>query len=221
MNIKECIDFLNFWIAKEKGAYYTIEELIELIDRGQIAYYSDIKPKYAESQLIKDTLSPFKTTYQFNQSGTIQVPDANYLDLLDIQIVYTYQGRTIYYPIWLVNEDERADRLMSQVDPISIYKPVGEQVGFKQFVIYPSSTYVGTVTYFRRPIKPVFGYTVISGRVIVYDPNTSVQLEWRETDINKILLKSLSSIGINLSAADVSQFAELKTQSNYQNLNNL
>lgn len=221
MNIKECIDFLNFWIAKEKGAYYTIEELIELIDRGQIAYYSDIKPKYAESQLIKDTLSPFKTTYQFNQAGVIQVPDINYLDLLDIQIVYTYQGRTIYYPIWLVNEDERADRLMSQVDPISVYKPVGEQVGFKEFFIYPASTYVGTVTYFRRPIKPVFGYTVISGRVIVYDPNTSVQLEWRETDINKILLKSLSSIGINLSAADVSQFAELKTQANYQNVNNL
>lgn len=221
MNIKECIDFLNFWIAKEKGAYYTIEELIELIDRGQIAYYSDIKSKYAESQLIKDTLSPFKTTYQFNQAGVIQVPDSNYLDLLDIQIVYTYQGRTIYYPIWLVNEDERADRLMSQVDPISVYKPVGEQVGYKQFAIYPASTYVGTVSYFRRPIKPVFGYTVISGRVIVYDPNTSVQLEWRETDINKILLKSLSSIGINLSAADVSQFAELKTQSNYQNLNNL
>jgi hypothetical protein len=226
LNIKECVDYLNFWISKEKGAYYTIDELTQLIDRAQMAFYSDIKPRYAESQLIKDTLAPFRTTYDFNTantiSGVVVVPsNSNYLDLLDIQVYYTFEGRTIYFPIMLVNEDERADRLMSQVEPVTQYKPIGEQLSPRYFRIYPTQGWNGTVTYFRRPVKPVYGYSVISGRVIVYDPNTSVQLEWRETEINKILLKALSSIGINLSAADVSQFSELKTQSNYQGLNQL
>jgi len=42
MNIKESVDFINFWIRKARGAFYTIEESVEVIDRGQLAYYNDI-----------------------------------------------------------------------------------------------------------------------------------------------------------------------------------
>ena len=72
----------------------------------------------------------------------------------------------------------------------------------------------------RRPLKPVYAYTV-SGRSIVYLPEQSIQLEWRTNDINIILLKALSSIGINLGDQEVMQFAELKSQENYQGVNHL
>jgi len=93
MNIKQCVDFLNFWIRKERGAFYTIPECMELIDAGQLAYYMDCKPKYATSQLIKDILAPFKKKYDFTPSSTISgyivIPsDSDYLDLLDVQIQY-------------------------------------------------------------------------------------------------------------------------------------
>ena len=65
MNIKEAVDFLNFWIRKQRGSFYTIEECTEAIDRAQIAYYLDIKPKYATSQVVKDILSPFKYRFDF------------------------------------------------------------------------------------------------------------------------------------------------------------
>ncbi len=223
MNIQEALDYLNFWINKKTGAWYTVSELIEVVDAGQMALYRDIKPKYAVSQWVKDALSPFREKYNFTTqvSGYITVPDTDYLDLLDIQIYFQISNRTVYAPIKLINEDERAQRLNSQIDPVTTTSPIGEQVGLKTFLLYPAGAYNGNVTYLRRPVKPVFGYTVISGRVIVYDPNNSTQLEWRETEHIPLLLKGLQSIGINLSDQEIQNFAQIKTQENWVGQNRL
>lgn len=227
MTIKECVDFINFWIRKDRGAFLSIEESIEAIDNGQLAYYSDIKPKYATSQLIKDTLAPFKKKYNFTPSNTVSgyivVPsNVNYLDLLDVEIQFQISNRTVYAPVKMINEDERSIRLNSQIDPPTVTSPVGEMDVPRYIKLYPTgSGYTGTVTYFKRPVKPVYAYTIISGRVIQYDAANSTQLEWRDTEHIPILLKALSSIGINLGDAEVGQFAQLKSQENYQGVNHL
>lgn len=223
MTIAQCVDFLNFWIRKERGAFYTIDELMLLMDRGQMAYYNDIVPKYATSQIIKDCLSPFRVKVSFDHNSTndgLIGLGGNFQDLLDITIQFDENGRTIYYPVKMTNEDEIGDRLNSQIDPPTIQAPVGEVVGLGQFQFYPAvDEYTGTVRYLRRPNPPTCTYDVIGGRVIEItggDP-----LEWRDIDIDAILLKSLSSIGINLSDQEVSQFAEMKSQENYQGVNHL
>ena len=223
MNISDSFDFLNFYINKNTGSWYTISELTALIDRAQMALYSDYKNKYASSQIIKEILSPFRSSYNFTTlvSGYVIVPDTTYLDLLDIQIYFTVSNRTVYAPVKLVNEDERAYRLNSQIDPVTVTSPIGEQTAPRTFRLYPASAYNGNVTYLRRPVAPVFGYTVVSGRVIVYNPSTSTQLEWRETEQNEIILKALSSIGINIGSQEIQQWSEVKTQANYQNVNRL
>jgi hypothetical protein len=304
MNIKDCVDFLNFWIRKERGAFYTIQEAVDVIDRGQMAYFNDIITKYATSQIIKDTLSTFKERYEFvpgdmpgglvivpnrtnlpitltasaasvgkiieytstisptlgqyvyvlNGTGvfqpdtyitkiiddthfevnieplsTIQIDDIiqlyiykEFLDLLDITIKYPANGGYAYYSIKMSNEDEIADKLNSQINPPVETAPVGEQIKVGEIQLYPQvDTYEGFVQYMRRPKKPIYGYSVVGGRTIVYNPSQSIQLEWRDSDINTILLKALSSIGINLSDQEVSQFAEIKSQQNYQSVNNL
>lgn len=222
--IEDAINFLNFWISKERGAFYTIPELNALLDKGQIALYNDLKPIYATSHLAKEKLSPFRRTYDFTPSntisGVISVPsNVNYLDLLDIQITYLISNRTMYWGVPLVNEDERAQRLNSQVNPVTTTNPIGEQLAPRFFRLYPAGGYTGTVTFLKRPVKPVFGYTVISGRVIVYNPATSTQLEWRESEITEVLIKALKSIGINLSDDQVQNFAQIASQENYKGLN--
>lgn len=223
MDLQDVFSLLNFYINKYTGSFYTIPELENMVDVGQMAVYSDYKPKYATSQLSKEILSPFKETYNFTTlvPGYVIVPATNYLDLLDLQIYFQISDRTIYTPIKLVNEDERANRLNSQIDPVTITSPIGEQTAPKTFRLYPASAYNGNVTYLRRPVKPVFGYTVISGRVIVYDSGTSTQLEWRQSELSQIIIKSLSGIGINIGSQEIQQWAEIKTQSNYQNVNRL
>lgn len=221
MNLNDIFNFLNFYINKFTGSYYTVEELEDVLDFGQLALYSDLKPKYATSQLIKDALSPFRETYNFTTqvSGYVIVPATDYMDLLDIQIYFQVSNRTIYYPVKLYNEDERADRLNSQLDPVTITSPIGEQTAHKTFRLYPVNAYNGNVSYLRRPVKPVFGYNTISGRVIVYDSATSTQLEWRESEIPMVIIKALSSLGINIGSQEVQQWAQVKSESNYMNTN--
>lgn len=223
MNISEALDFLQFWINKKTGAWYTISELESVADAGQMALYRDLKPKYATSQWVKDALSPFREVYNFTTqvSGYVIVPDTDYLDLLDIQIYFMVSNRTVYAPVKLINEDERANRLNSQIDPVTTTSPIGEQVSPRTFLLYPAGQYNGNVTYLRRPVKPVFGYSVISQRVIVYNPSTSTQLEWRETEIIPLLLKGLQSIGINLSDTEIQNYAQIKTQDNWVGQNRL
>lgn len=221
MDLNDQINFLNFWIAKERGAYYTIAELESLLDFGQMSVFDDLYQKYATSQRIKDALAPFKSVYNFTTltSGYVIVPDDDYIKFLDLQIYFNISDRRVYYPVKLINEDERADRLNSQIDPVTSTSPIGEQTAVKTFRLYPAHAYNGNVTYLRRPVKPVFGYNVISGRVIVYNPATSTQLEWGQDWINTILIKALKSIGINIKEADVSGFAEAASQANYTGLN--
>jgi len=226
MTLEEIFTFLNFFINKQTNSWYTIPELELLVDRGQMAYYSDNKAKYATSQLVKEILSPFKATYDFTPantvSGYIVVPsNSNYLDLLDVQIEYAISGRTIYVGVPMVNEDERADRLNSQVDPVTVTSPIGENKVPRFIKLYPTSGYTGTVTYLRRPAKPVFAYTVVSGRVIVFDEANSTNIEWRTTEIVSVLLKSLATIGINLPDGAISEFAAAKSQGNFMGINHL
>lgn len=223
MNIGEDIDFLNFHINKVLGAYYPPADLIALIDREQLALYSDLKPKYATSQLIKDTLAPFRQVYNFTTliSGYVIVPDTTFLDLLDIQIYFTISNRVVYAPVKLINEDERANRLNSQIDPVTITSPIGEQTAPRTFRLYPVGVYNGNVTYLRRPVAPVYGYNTISGRVIVYNSATSTDLEWRTTEHDLILIKVLRSIGINIGSQELQQWAEKQTGTNYLNQNRI
>ncbi len=226
MSLQEAFDFLNFWINKNTGSFFTVSELELITDRGQMSLYEDLQPKYATSQRIKDALAPFRATYNFTPSTTVSgyivIPsDSNYLNLLDVQTTFQISNTTVYAPVTMVNEDERANRLNSQIDPVTVTSPIGEIIAPRFIRLYPTAApgYTGTVTYFRRPVKPVFGYSVISGRVIVYNEATSTQLEWSESWVNVVLMKALSSIGINLSSQEIQQYAELKTQSNYQTVN--
>lgn len=223
MNIDDVFTEVNFYINKYTGGWFTIPELENCVDIGQMALYSDLKPKYATSQLVKDALSPFRQVYNFTTlvSGYVIITDTTYLDLLDLQIYFQLSNRRIYYPVKMYNEDERADRLNSQLDPVTATSPIGEQTAPRTFRLYPASAYNGNVTYLRRPIKPVYGYTTVSGRVIVYNPSTSTQLEWRDTEIQELIIKSLQPLGINLSAQDIAQFAEAKSQGNYMNVNRI
>lgn len=224
MNLKEAYDFLNFFINKYTGGFYPPDELDLIVDRGQMALYTDYQPKYATSQRIKDALAPFRQKWEFSSantiSGVIPVPsNLNYLNLLAININYDISSRTVYAPVTMVNEDEIGHRLNSQIDPVTITSPIGEQLAPGFFRLYPTSGYTGTITFLRRPVKPVFVYTTISQRVIVYDDAASTQLEWRETEMDSVLLKSLSTLGINLTDNEIAQYAEVKNQQNYGGVN--
>lgn len=219
---------LNFWVNKATGAFYTPQEAASKMDDAQMSVYEDLQPKYAASQRIKDALAPFKDRYDFTPSNTISgvivVPsDRGFLNLLDVQIQYQISNTTIYYQPSMMNEDQRSFVLNSQINPVTITNPAAEVIAPRYIKLYPtpvaSNGYTGTVSFLRRPATPVIGHTIVSQRVLVYDPSASTQLEWPENWGNVIMIKCLKSIGINISDADIMQWSEMNSQANYNTVN--
>lgn len=219
MDLNEAYTLLNFYINKEQGGWYSPEELTRIVDRAQRTLYNTYYTKYATSQRLDDALAPFKVDYQFttittSPSGLIETPD-NYLDLLALYTIRVDSNGTHRRAVEIVNEEELAIRLESQVVPVTLDDPIGIIKTDWDIQLYPAQPQSGVVMYLRSPVAPVYAYSVVSGRVIVYNQGASTQLEWSDKDIETILLIALNGLGINLSEADVLQWSELKTQQNF------
>lgn len=219
MDLNEAYTLLNFYINKAQGGWYEPAELDLLVDRAQNSLFKTYYDKYATAQTFDDALSPFKVDYQFTTGttpgGLINTP-ADYLDLLSIYTVIVDDDNvTRYRPVEIVNEEELIYRRNSQIVPVTVYDPIGIIKQNWDVQLYPAQPAAGIMTYLKSPTPPYFAYSLMSGRVIVYNEADSVQLEWADKDIESILLIALNGIGINLSEADVLQWSQLKNQENF------
>jgi hypothetical protein len=106
-------------------------------------------------------------------------------------------------------EDELIIRLESQVIPVSSDEPIAIMNRENKVQLFPETTHNGGVYYLRRPVAPVFAYSQV-GRTVTYNSGNSIQLEWKPNDIMNIITIALQYIGINLSSADVVQYADAK-----------
>jgi len=227
MDIKLVHDIILFYLNKDQNVFLTHEEIDDVLDRAQIVllnqYHTNPKMPsraqaelYGESQRIDDALSIFKDRYVFNNastpSGVITLP-ANYQHLLSLYTT-TYNStlaRNVYSGVQILSEEELIERLESQVIPVSTSDPVAIMKTDNKVQLFPEVPSSGGVYYIRRPIKPVFAYTQ-TGRAVTYDQPNSVNLEWRDVDVNNVISIALSYYGLNFSSQEVMQFAQLKTQ---------
>lgn len=219
MTLDVAYSYLNFEVNKVFGTYYTPPEMDLIVDRAQMSLFNDYYDEFGTSQRLNDSLAPFKRSFQFTNisspTGLIEMP-AEYQHLLSIYTIIqnTTTGQPQNRPVPLLNEDERIARDNSQIYPPSLTDPYGLIVQDWDVQLYPAVPQAGVVYYLTRPVAPHYVYSVVSGRVVVYDPINSVQLAWADKDIASILIKALSIVGINLREQDVIQYAEMKSGQN-------
>lgn len=218
MTLDKAYDLLNFFINKVQGAYFTPAELDNLVDRAQHTLFNSYYTRYAVSQRLDDALNPFKVDFAFSlvtTPGGLLTAPSNYHNLLSISVTIVDSGNvTRVRPVQLVEEDDLANRLNSQVVPVTVNDPVAISKARWAFQLYPAQPMAGTMTYLRIPAAPFFSYSVISGRVIVYNAGSSVQLEWNDKDIVSILHIALDGLGINMSEQDIMAWSEKKIEMN-------
>lgn len=219
MDLNEAYSLLNFYINKEQGGWYSPEELTSIVDRAQKTLYNTYYTKYSTSQRIDDALAPFKVDFQFTTmnttNGLIPTPD-DYLDLLALYTLRVDSNNVAHKrAVEIINEEELAIRTESQVVPVTLDDPIGVIKTDWNIQLYPAVPQSGVLMYLRSPVTPFYSYTLVSGRVIVYNQVASTQLEWSDKDVETILLIALNGLGINLSENDVMQWSELKTQQNF------
>lgn len=197
---------MRYVVRKERSVFLTIDQAMSVLDAGQLEVFEDYFKMYGVDQIIHDAINPFKVNYQFTSAvdGTVTLP-SDYLHLLPN--VFTVSGSTVN-KVRFVNEDEWVDAITSQLRPVSVTKPIAKdyQEGFN---LYPQSQQTGFLTYMRRPATPVYAYTQV-GRTITYNAADSVQLEFSDIYIDKIIAKALGYIGINMTEPEITQFGNIK-----------
>lgn len=227
MDLKVIHDTILFYLNKEQNGFVTHGEIDNVLDKAQLVLFNQYhtNPKlpsqaqaalYGESQRIDDALSTFKAKYTFTAlttpSGVITLP-SDYMHLLSCYttVFNPTLSRNVYSGVQVLSEEELIERLESQVIPVSVDDPIAIMNSQNKIQLFPETGQIGGVYYLRRPIAPVFVYSQ-SGRTVTYNQAGSTQLEWRDFDINNIISIALSYYGLNLSSAEVMQFAQLKTQ---------
>ena len=235
MTINDIHDLILFYTKKDRSGYLNRTEIDNVLHRAQLALFEEyhgtpklrdqggrvIPSAYGSSQRIDQALSKFRSIYTFTADtnpttgtpgGVITLPaDLMYLNALKVTRYVSQLGRNVSNSVEVLNEEELISRLESQVLAVTPSEPICIMNSQNKIQLFPEVPASGQVFYFRMPAKPKFAYT-ISGRTITYDHNASTQLEWNELDINNIIIKALSYFGLNLSANDIVQFAELKGQ---------
>ena len=219
MTLDKAYSLLNFLINKFQGGWYSPEELDLIVDRAQMALFNTYYLEFSTSQRLNDAMGPFKRSVTFTNvdtpGGLYTVP-SDYMHLLSIHTivmvsaVVPVQSRAV--PI--ISEDEKVFRDNSQIIPVSALNPYAMIVQGRNIQLYPAAPQAGVLYYLSRPAAPVFAYTIISGRVVVYNSAGSTQLEWADNDVVAILVKALNMLGINLGEQDVLQWSEMKDQQN-------
>jgi hypothetical protein len=217
VDLNDLYTFLNFLINKFLGTFYAPEEMDLLVDRAQMDHYNDEYRKYGKSNRLNDSMAPFKRQFIFTPSttpgGLITVPDDYYNVMTIIPTIFNSilkQPQDVPCPS--LNEDEIVARENSQIIPLNTSNPFVVTGQNWNGQLYPKVPQAGTLFYLSRPTTPFYSYTVVSGRVVVYDEDDSDQLEWADKDVGDIIIICLSYFGINLREQDIIGWADRKDQ---------
>jgi hypothetical protein len=219
MTIQDVHSWIDFLTNKAQGVYFSHEEKDMALDRAQMQYYNEQYAYYAVAQKMQESLSPFKTKYTFLTSdtpnGLITTP-SDYQYLIGGFVVYMDGAHTRYKPLKVISADELPYRLDSQARAVTATKPVavmaGKVSGISTIQLYPKQTFAGEIDYLRRPKAPKYAYAQ-SGRAFTYDSANSVQLEWGESELNELIMRALSFLGISIDDQLRTQYAEAKSKS--------
>lgn len=201
-NISTIHDFISFIERKERGVFTLPAQKDAVLDAGQMDVFKKYFSLYGETQEIHDAINPFKVNYQFASAadGTVTLP-TDYMHLLPN--VFTVTGSTVN-KVRFLNEDEWVDAIDNQLRPVSTARPIAKDYG-NGFNLYPQTAQTGFLTYVRRPVTPVYGYSQV-GRVITYNSATSTQIEFSDVYITEIIARAMFYLGYNLSEQDIVNF---------------
>lgn len=112
----------------------------------------------------------------------------------------------------IVDNDEMANILSNDLVRPTMRYPFGEFIG-DTIQVYPTNVPVVLLSYIRYPNTPRYGVTILPSGREVFDPATSVDIDWPMSCFNDLAFKTLEFMGINIRDIDVTQFSDSKERS--------
>ena len=157
---------------------------------------------YQSDEKVSNNLRPFITPFvmQVNSQGQ-GVRPSDFVQTSSVRYVYGQRQVEVKF----VRDNNLAERLDSDLlAPSKSYPIYCIYNSFIQF--YPKDLIRVNFTYLRLPSQPNWAYTLVNNRP-VYDPTTSVDVEFPEENIGEIVSRVVSLFGIDMREKDVISFA--------------
>ncbi len=161
--------------------------------------------EFGQNERIRDTISPliYNAILPINATTGIASRPSDY--------EYTDAMWSVYgnYNIKFIQQDRQDMYIHSEIDPI-VTNPVYliRHEGFQFFPDRPYGENQAKMSYVRTPPSIVWGYNTDSNGNAVWNPATSQDPVWSDTDMMQIISRALAIVGVSLQAGAVSQYAE-------------
>ena len=219
MNVNQLYELWIYALDKNlQQGYGSPQDFYTCINQGQRSYTDYLLGEYQKYQLrrpiavvefgqnerIRDSIAPliYSAILPINSTtGIAQRPsDYEYVDAM-----WSIYGT---YNIRFIQQDRLNDYRRSEIDPID-ENPV-YLIQHEGFHFYPERPYgenQALMSYVRNPTSIVWGYVLDSNGIPVWNPATSQNPVWSETDCLQILVRALLIAGVNLQFNTVLQYS--------------
>ncbi len=220
MDVNQVYKVILYAVAKNKSQGYVSPDdfnsvLMPVAQKNYLDYllgeyqkYQIKRPisvvEFGENQRIRQSMSPliYGTILSIDSGGISQYPsDYEYNDAM-----WSVYGN---YNIRFIQQDRQDSYLHSRIDPI-ITNPV-YLINHEGFLFFPARPYgenQSKMSYVRTPPSIVWGYILDGNGRPVYNPLTSQQPVWGDTDIYEIIVRALQLVGVNLQLGVVIQYSQ-------------
>lgn len=225
MDVNECYRIVLLATAKNKqNGYVSPDDFNLAMNNGQRMYvdyllgeYQKYLPQrpiavveFGQNERIRDSISAliYNTILPITPITGISAPPSDY------EYVDNMWGVYGNYNIRFVQQDRLDSYIHSSIDPVR-ENPVYliRHEGFQFFPDRPFGENQAKMSYVRKPPSIVWGYVNDSNGRPVYNPATSQNPIWSDSDILQVIARALQWIGVNLQFSMVVQYAnEIKNQ---------
>ncbi len=182
--------YLDFLLGEYQQ--YKVGRPIAVVEIGQNA-----RVRNSLAPLIYGTLlSPNVTTGIAAYPSDHEYPDAMW-------------GQYGFYNIRFIQQDRLDSYYHSEIDPVAT-NPV-YLIKHEGFQFYPENIGTTRLSYVRTPPAIIWGYLPDYNGINQYNPATSQDPVWGDTDMMEVIARGMRAVGVNLQSNQISQYAnELK-----------
>lgn len=179
---------------------------------GEYQKYTPLRPvgtpQVGDGERMRNTISPL--IYQTILAPNTTTGLANYPS--DYEAVDEMWEQYGLYNVRFVNQPRLASFWGSSIDPITEQGSKIYSLRWEGIQFYPEAIGAAKMSYVRTPPSIVWGYTEDSNGIPRWNPATSQDPVWGDTDMFQIIARALRMAGVNLDSNVVNQYAnEVKT----------
>lgn len=213
--MNECYRVMLYAVAKNnQQGYLSPDDFNLCINQGQRMYLDYLLGEYQKYQVRRPI-----AVVEFGQNERIRdsvVPLIYGTDLFpntttgiapfpsDYEYPDNMWGLYGFYNIKFVQQDRLDSYIHSSIDPI-VENPV-YLLQHEGFHFFPENIGSARLSYVRKPPSIVWGWLPDGNGVPVYNPLTSQDPIWSDTDIMQVIMRALQLVGVNLQIGVVIQY---------------